>query len=347
MQKIIKDKIEFYITNVCNFNCDNCNRLNNYYFSGHDLWADYQEIYQKWSQVVEFKAITILGGEPTLNPTLIEWIVGLRKLWPNAVIDVVTNGTRLEYWFDRGLFNTLAETNTKLNICLHNRSRHREFLIEIQKYLINPVKKWKLDSLKHWPKAYSQVKDPSWPECKTYQDFENLPAEIKQECIDIHQIGIDDYLNNTAAVEFVDKRNICVSVSYYEDFFTAPLKYTGNNQFAVYNSNPLESHNVCISKHCTHMMKGKIYKCHHVALLPQFANQFDVLMSEDQQSLIGQYQPLTVDTHPNDLEKSLQDLKNFIPQCSLCPSKLDSIALQSTTDKPKVKKKVFQIHSLC
>jgi len=347
MQKIVKNRIEFYITNVCNFNCDNCNRLNNYYFSGHELWADHQEIYQKWSQIVEFKTITILGGEPTLNPTLIEWIVGLRNLWPDANINVLSNGSRLEYWFDRGLFDTLAETNTKLNICLHNRSRHNEFLIEIQKYLINPVKTLKSDSLKYWSEAYNQVKDPSWPECKTYQDFENLSAEIKQECITVHQIGIDDYLANTGTVEFVDSRNIQVSIGYAEDFVTAPLKYTGNNQFAVYNNDPVKSHNVCISKHCTHMIRGKIYKCHHVALLPQFADQFDVLMSEDQKILLRQYQPLTADTPPAELEKLLEGLKNVIPQCSLCPSKLDPIVLNSTTDKPKVKKKVVQIHLSC
>lgn len=35
---------------------------------------------------------------------------------------------------------------------------------------------------------YNDVKDPSWPECKTQQDFDQLPEWIQKECLDQHQI---------------------------------------------------------------------------------------------------------------------------------------------------------------
>ena len=35
---------EFYITNVCNLNCTECNRFNNYHFSGHQRWDDYSDV---------------------------------------------------------------------------------------------------------------------------------------------------------------------------------------------------------------------------------------------------------------------------------------------------------------
>ena len=33
--------IEFYITNVCNIACPQCNRFNNWNFKGHQIWKDY------------------------------------------------------------------------------------------------------------------------------------------------------------------------------------------------------------------------------------------------------------------------------------------------------------------
>jgi len=42
--------------------------------------------------------------------------------------------------------------------------------------------KWDLEQF------YKDVKDPSWPECKTQQDFDQLPEWIQKECMDQHQI---------------------------------------------------------------------------------------------------------------------------------------------------------------
>jgi hypothetical protein len=35
---------------------------------------------------------------------------------------------------------------------------------------------------------YQQVKDSSWPEVRSWQDFDNLPDRIKDECIHTHQL---------------------------------------------------------------------------------------------------------------------------------------------------------------
>jgi organic radical activating enzyme len=344
MNKLNFEIIEFYITNVCNFNCDNCNRLNNYHFSGHQRWADYQEVYYQWSQRIDFENITILGGEPTLNPDLDQWIIGLHKLWPSAKIEILSNGSRLKYWYDRGLFDLLAETQSDLAITLHNRQRRQSVISEVSSYMLDPVLAIDPNMLVLWADSYQNVKDPTWPDCSTYADFLKLPEHIKQECIDIHKIGFSDFLNDTGIVRLTDSRRFKVKISYAEDFYTAPLKYAGHDKFAVYHSDPTAAHDVCHSKWCTHMIKGKIYKCHHVALLPEFAQQFDVDMTEQQQELLLQYQPLTVDQDCGSMEKFLQEhVRNPIPQCSLCPSKLETVHLEASTNKPKIKKKVFAI----
>jgi organic radical activating enzyme len=88
--------VEFYITNVCNLTCRGCNRFNNYSFKGHQYWDDFSAEYKNWSQRVDIKNITIIGGEPTLNPDLESWAQNLRSLWPNSNIMVQSNGTYIQ-----------------------------------------------------------------------------------------------------------------------------------------------------------------------------------------------------------------------------------------------------------
>ena len=45
---------------------------------------------------------------------------------------------------------------------------------------------------------YSNVKDTSWPECHSLQDFEHLPNQIKQECIEIFRLN--DYVKKDDGV---------------------------------------------------------------------------------------------------------------------------------------------------
>jgi len=110
------EKVEFYITNVCNYTCDNCNRFNNHKFSGWQRWSDYEGIYQQWAKQIELRAITILGGEPTLNPTLSEWVVGLNEIF-NCDVEILTNGTRLNHVPILDFLDTVkVEFGLRLNI---------------------------------------------------------------------------------------------------------------------------------------------------------------------------------------------------------------------------------------
>ena len=95
--------VEFYITNVCNLSCRGCNRFNDLNFKGHQRWTEHAEAYEAWSKRLDIPRITIIGGEPTLNPDLELWASNLRRLWPDAVIMIQTNGTyqrpeHLTFW---------------------------------------------------------------------------------------------------------------------------------------------------------------------------------------------------------------------------------------------------------
>jgi len=127
-------------------------------------------------------------------------------------------------------------------------------------------------------------------------------------------------------------------LSYAEDFVTAPLKYSGDNKFEVYDSIPEEAHSVCMSRNCHHFIKGKLYKCHHVALLPEFMQQYSVDISDSDKELLEQYTPGEIKWSNERLSEFIDNLKNPIDQCKLCPSNLVLSPPNGTQKKPSIKK---------
>ena len=84
MEKFIIEDAVFYITNVCNLACKDCESFNNFRFKGHYLWKTHADYYKEWTKRVDLKSINIHGGEPLLNNDLINWAINLKQLWPNA-----------------------------------------------------------------------------------------------------------------------------------------------------------------------------------------------------------------------------------------------------------------------
>lgn len=70
--------------------------------------------------------------------------------------------------------------------------------LEIDTYnkLNNINYRWVLDNIMHSffadqiETSYNSVKDPSWPEVRSLTDFENLPEQIRNECIEVHKLEL-------------------------------------------------------------------------------------------------------------------------------------------------------------
>jgi organic radical activating enzyme len=137
--KIFLDRLEFYITNVCNLTCSGCNRYNNYKFSGWESWAEAEPILTKWAEKIEIKHPVILGGEPLLNPDIVQWIQGLRRLWPNySGVQVQSNGTRLD--LVNGLYEALNPVDGNwIGISLHSEEHKEPLFARIRNYLKHPI----------------------------------------------------------------------------------------------------------------------------------------------------------------------------------------------------------------
>ena len=152
--RIYIPNIEIYITNVCNLTCTNCNRFNNYDFKGWQRWSDYADQYAEWATKIRLRQITLLGGEPLLNPTVVDWVEGINKLWKKRV-QILTNGTRINHV--PGLYELLLREpdptdpwkKNWIGISLHNPNDRDRCFDEIRQFLKGDIKYYHKDDPKN------------------------------------------------------------------------------------------------------------------------------------------------------------------------------------------------------
>lgn len=120
--------LEMDITYLCNLHCDGCTHYSDYTVKGHVDFEQGRDWLTKWSRHIHPKLFRLVGGEPTLNPQLMDYIRFVHKLWPLATRELVSNG----FFINRhpGIFELLAETRTGLQISVHDEEP--DFLAQVQ-----------------------------------------------------------------------------------------------------------------------------------------------------------------------------------------------------------------------
>jgi hypothetical protein len=122
--------------------CEQCNRFNNFDFKGWQRWSDYEEVYTQWSKLVELRAITVMGGEPTLNATLGDWIQGLNRLF-DVKVQILTNGTRFRHI--KHLYPLFIDSvgrygmNNHIGVSLHLLDEIDSLLADIEYFAGGPI----------------------------------------------------------------------------------------------------------------------------------------------------------------------------------------------------------------
>jgi hypothetical protein len=101
-----------------------------------------------------------------------------------------------------------------------------------------------------------------------------------------------------------------------------------------YNSDPVEAHDICYFKTCHQINKGKLYKCPLVSVLPEFLDQFDISMSDNDKAMAYSYQPLSA--NDNNIVDFISSINQPIPQCKFCPSKYVKQNFVGTDKKIKI-----------
>lgn len=280
---IIPNKVDIYITNVCNLTCENCNRFNNYKFSGWQDWAEYEPIYREWAKRVKLTAITIMGGEPFLNPTLPAWITGLNRLF-GIEVQIITNGTRFKHAKNvyPALVNSGFEIKNSLAVSVHIPDERKQLEADILDFLQHPVEK-------------------ILPENNLWGN----------------QIG------------FRDKNGVAVNLVEATMFGQSTIRKVFHNvrpSLTVHNSDPFLAHQRCGFVHWKsyHFIRGKLYKCAPVGLLPEFVEQNTMYLTDKQLELIHSYKPLTIENYDEYAEQFWNEIDNPLPQCAMCPVEYNS-----------------------
>jgi len=325
---------EFYITNICNLNCPECNRFNNYKFKGQQNWEDYSSDYYEWSKKVDIDKCGILGGEPLLNPSINDWIYGVREYWPNTEIKLVTNGTKMNKV--KGLYNAIRDTNTITDICLHSKHDKDEILDAVKQFYGSNSYDMSYDPtsvLSLWKVAYNAVKDESWPECNNIDGFKNLPKPIQDECINVHNLSDTLFIEDIAPINFMDENGVAVKVSECSYFRKSALIHS-DSKFTFHNSDPDEAWRVCDFKRCKHFIEGKLYKCGPSALMPEFTKQYPVSLSPEDLKLMHEYTPLLHNSSNETFDVFFnKHLIDSIPQCKFCSVNPEVTRFSATTHK--------------
>lgn len=117
--------ISFQPHNVCNYTCDYCHSSSN---GGDQRWNDDYKAVVKFVNTIrernKFLYLEILGGEPTLWPSLTDFIAEVAH--DNLIIELNSNGSRtLRYW------NEFPAGNLIINFSWHSKEVDTDHLFRV------------------------------------------------------------------------------------------------------------------------------------------------------------------------------------------------------------------------
>lgn len=114
--------LEFHVTHDCNFQCEYCAHFTQHKFRGtHTTLEELESWIKKWYKRISPLDISILGGEPFLNPYLPEICHLTRKYFPFTTgIDLVTNASLIH--LHPNLWKDLIKTDIRLEVTIHSDS---------------------------------------------------------------------------------------------------------------------------------------------------------------------------------------------------------------------------------
>lgn len=88
--------IETMLTYGCNLSCRGCTNYSDYNVGGLVSWEQGRSWIKDWLTRVDIKDFGLIGGEPLMNPQVIDWIQGCRQLMPETQIRFTTNAVLLK-----------------------------------------------------------------------------------------------------------------------------------------------------------------------------------------------------------------------------------------------------------
>ena len=117
--------LEYHLAHGCNLSCQQCSHYSNHHLAGAMPTVEQADAdYSLWSHRLRPTRFALLGGEPLLNPDVIQHILLARQHWPDSNLMLVTNGFFLHRF--PSLPEVLIKTNCQLEVSQHGT--HEEYV---------------------------------------------------------------------------------------------------------------------------------------------------------------------------------------------------------------------------
>ena len=94
----IIDELQLYISDRCDLACEGCITYNNWAWGSRLKIQDHREEFLAWQGQIRVNSLTILGGEPMLNPELDQWVTLVMASGMAASLRICTNGGHQDRW---------------------------------------------------------------------------------------------------------------------------------------------------------------------------------------------------------------------------------------------------------
>lgn len=246
MKKLLED-VSFYITNVCNLTCDNCATYNNYRLKGHYLYKDSAEYIEQWSKIIDIEHLHIHGGEPFSNPDLPNWTWNIRRLWPDNIIRITTNGTMLAQHKD--FIKECIQQNIVIEIAVHDPAL--------------------------WTGIESSVIDIL--QGVEYSTYEDVNDDFERGELDNYPSYVKHFVDNKGSDLF--------TMEQAYEFMPSSIDRIENSVIYMRRSDQETAHNNCYIKQCNYMINGRLYKCKTTAMSDILHRNFTV--NDECQSILN------------------------------------------------------------
>ena len=168
--------LELMVIRGCNLSCQGCTTFSDLRHAGYVTWQQGLKELEPWLTRLQLPAIGIMGGEPLMNPDIVQWLKGIRKILPNTQIRFVTNGLLLEKnWHVFDLLRDMENTVFKISYHVNNNELDQIVGKIMQDYNWEPVEEFGINRWKEKSRDFRfQVSRPT-QFFKTFQnDYKNM-----------------------------------------------------------------------------------------------------------------------------------------------------------------------------
>ncbi len=151
--------LEIHVSHACNLACESCSHYSNQGHKGNLAPDEAARWMSAWNRRLQPRILSLLGGEPTVNPDLAALVTMTRAYWPETHLRLVTNGFLLARHPE--LPRALRDAgNAVLYLSIHHESA--EYLDKLQP-AIGLLQAWQRDfgvqltvyrSAKSWTRRY-------------------------------------------------------------------------------------------------------------------------------------------------------------------------------------------------